>query len=67
MKTFEELEEFLTDTLENELPNFSIETLEDGRVIIFTGLAEDPDGGLVDAEEYEASQMEDSLGENEDD
>lgn len=51
VRTMDELEEFLTEKLSDELPNFSIEILEDGKIVIFTGLVEDPDGGELMEEE----------------
>jgi hypothetical protein len=52
--TMEDLEDFLTEKLGDELPNFTIETLEDGQIVIFTGLAEDPDGDeLMEVDDFE--------------
>ncbi len=53
MKTMTEMEEWLTDILSEEMPNFTIETLEDGQVVIFTGLAEDTDGELIDFDDLD--------------
>ena len=54
IRTMDELEEFLTDKLIEELPDFSIEILEDGKIVIFTGLAEDTDTGeLVEVDDLE--------------
>lgn len=54
IRTMDELEEFLTDKLIEELPDFSIEVLEDGKIVIFTGLAEDTDTGeLVEVDDLE--------------
>lgn len=64
MKTMIDLEEWLTDILSEELPNFSIEILEDGQVTIFTGLAEDPDGELIDFEDLDIV-LEDDLDDEE--
>lgn len=50
MKSFVELEDYLTDVLSDKLPNFTIEVLEDNSIVIFTGLADD-DGELIDLED----------------
>ncbi len=51
----EELEEALEDILP---PGFRIETNDHGQLIIFTGLAQDDDGDLVDFESDEEEDLE---------
>lgn len=59
MKTMTEMEEWLTDILSEEMPNFTIETLEDGQVVIFTGLAEDVEGELIDFDDLDTPLTDD--------
>lgn len=67
VRTLDELEEFLTEKLSDELPNFSIEILEDGKIVIFTGLVEDPDGGeLMEEEDLDIDPDELEEGETDD-
>ena len=49
----EEFKEFIIETLGDEMPNLSIETSEDGQILIFSGLAENADGEVIDFEELE--------------
>lgn len=51
--TLDELKEAMEDIMKELMPSASFQTNEDGEIIICTGLSEDEDGELVDAEDVD--------------
>lgn len=55
-----ELEDFIMEALGEEMPNLSIEVTDDGQLVIFTGMAEDPEGEVIDFEDFDKDFVEES-------